>query len=128
MNAYLIDTHTLLWFLEGNSRLSETSKAVIQYPGNQIFTSVVCLWEITIKVSQGKLHLPEPIDSVLAKMQELNIGILPLQTAHVLRASTLPLYHHDPFDRIIIAQALTEGMPVVSKDAIFEEYGLEWIW
>ena len=128
MNAYLIDTHTLLWYLEGNTRISENGKAVIQYPGNQIFTSVVCLWEITTKISLGKLHLPEPFESVIAKMEVLNIGILPLQTAHIMRAATLPLYHHDPFDRMLIAQALTEGMPVVSKNAVFEEYGIEWIW
>ena len=128
MNAYLIDTHPLLWFLEGNPRLSEAGRALIQYPGNQIFTSVACLWEITTKIGLGKLHLPEPLSSVMAKMEALGIGVLPLRPEHVLRSASLPLYHHDLFDRMLIAQALVEGMPVVSKDAIFEEYGLEWIW
>ena len=123
----LIDTHILIWFLEGNSELTARQKSLIVSSDNEIFASIASLWEIAIKVDLGKLTLANPLVDVIAGLKSENIDILSITPTHTLQVSTLPLYHRDPFDRMIIAQAQVEFLDVISSDDAFADYGLNLI-
>ena len=116
----LLDTHTFLWYLAGNTRLSTTHRALIADTSRRKFLSIVSLWEIAIKSSTGKLALAKP----LAELVPAGIDILPLQLKHLLHLQTLPLHHRDPFDRAIIAQAQVENLQLLSVDGQFAAYGV----
>ena len=123
----LIDTHILIWFLEGNSELTARQKSLIVSSDNEIFASIASLWEIAIKVDLGKLTLANPLVDGIAGLKSENIDILSITPTHTLQVSTLPLYHRDPFDRMIIAQAQVEFLDVISSDDAFADYGLNLI-
>ena len=116
----LLDTHISLWYIAGNPQLKAAHKALITEALPQKFVSIVSLWEIAIKTATGKLTLAQPLDELVPA----GISILPLQMNHLLRLQTLPLHHRDPFDRAIIAQALAEGMTLLSVDGQFATYGV----
>ncbi len=118
----LIDTHVLIWFLEGNNLLSKSHRQTIAAPDNNVFVSIVSLWEIAIKISVGKLTLAQPLAGVIKQLADENIGILALSPEHILQVSTLAFHHRDPFDRIIVSQAIVENMDIISADAIFDDY------
>jgi PIN domain nuclease of toxin-antitoxin system len=125
----LLDTHTFLWFIMGSPNLSDKARTLIEEPSNESLLSVASLWEMAIKVSLGKLTLSAPFGDLIPEQLSLNgIGLLNLSTAHAALLATLPFHHRDPFDRLLIAQAITEQMPVVGIDAAFDTYGITRLW
>lgn len=127
--ALLLDTHAFLWLLEGNPNLSAAALAALVDPANDVFLSVASVWEIAIKVSNQKMTLKEPLDVLLSKWAvAFDIELLPITEKHALEVLTLPHHHRDPFDRIMIAQAMTEAMTIVTADTRFAAYGVPVIW
>jgi len=125
----LLDTHAFLWFIMGSSNLSTSARAMIEDEANESFLSVASLWEMAIKVSLGKLTLSAPLDALIPQQLSLNgIELLGIQVAHAAVVSTLPFHHRDPFDRLLIAQAVVEGMPVISADVAFDAYPVKRLW
>ncbi len=128
MKNYLLDSHTLLWYLGGDAELPLTARETITNPANAIFVSVASLWEIAIKHSLGKLDLPRPFSDLEPSIQKEGFEVLPIQF-HLLKAVvSLPFHHRDPFDRIIIAQSLLSTYPVIGKDEAFDPYGVQRCW
>jgi len=125
---YLLDTHTLLWFLEGDEQLSKPAKDILKNSQNTIVVSIASLWEIGIKTSIGKLNLAYSLENVVENMQLQNIQILPIRPIHIIKMTTLPFHHRDPFDRIIIAQGIIEKATILSRDGFFKDYGCDLIW
>ena len=125
----ILDAHALLWFFAGSSRLSAKALACIHDPQNTLFVSPATLWEISIKDALGKLTLPEPFEQLFpARLNASNILMLPILVPHLHAHRRLPFHHHDPFDRLLIAQALAENLTIVSCDGEFSAYGVELIW
>lgn len=123
----LIDTHVFLWGLGNEAKLSQQVRALL--PVADVWISVASLWEIIAKVQVGKLALPRPVgDYLTAKLKANGVSVLPLTLDHVRRLEELPLHHRDPFDRILIAQSLSESLPLVSADPQFGKYSVELIW
>ena len=125
---YLLDTHTLIWFLEGDKRLSTTAKGIICNDDADAYVSIVSLWEMAIKISLGKLELSQSLDQIINKLPQQNITLLPIQPAHVLAVLSLPFEHRDPFDRLLIGQALVENMKLISNEALFLRYSVDRVW
>ncbi|WP_138483765.1 type II toxin-antitoxin system VapC family toxin [Dyadobacter bucti] len=129
---YIIDTHTFLWFNEGSDQLSKLSRKIIEDQNNEIFVSIASLWEISIKTALKKLEISGSYESVLDDLVQANIEILPINFLHTVYQHKLPLYHKDPFDRIIVSQALGEKLDLLSGDQIldsyFDEYPVKRIW
>ena len=125
----ILDAHALLWFFGGSSRLSAKALACIHDPQNTLFVSPATLWEISIKDALGKLTLPEPFEQLFpARLDASNILMLPILVPHLHTHRRLPFHHHDPFDRLLIAQALAEDLTIVSCDAEFSAYGVQLLW
>ncbi len=123
----LLDTHTLLWALTDESKLSERVRKLL--PRADTWFSVASLWEILIKAQIGKMPLPRPTGPfVMSKLQLNGVRILNVTADHVLRVESLPDHHRDPFDRMLIAQSLEERIPVVTADRVFARYPVELIW
>ena len=126
---YLLDTHTLLWFLKGDKKLSDKALRLIDSPRNSKFLSIVSLWEIAVKVSLGKLVLNKPFEKLFPEQLHFNrIEILDITVDSLIKLTTLPFHHRDPFDRLIIAQALVEDLPIIGTDAAFDAYGISREW
>ncbi len=125
----LLDAHALLWFLAGSSQLSAKALSCIQDVRNTIFVSPATLWEIGIKDSLGKLTLPMPFEQLFpASLDASSILILPILVPHLHEHRRLPFHHNDPFDRLVIAQALAEDLTLVSCDSEFARYGVKLLW
>lgn len=125
----LLDTHTLLWFLEDSPQLSSTARTEIEESANDVFVSAASLWEIAIKVSLGKLALNKPIDVWMpTELAANSIDLLGISIDHIVKIASLPFHHRDPFDRLLIAQALVENMLVVGADSAFDSYGVKRLW
>jgi PIN domain nuclease of toxin-antitoxin system len=125
----LLDTHTLLWFIDGSTRLSPRARALIEDEANDIYLSVVSLWEIAIKISLGKLRLTQPFELLVPQQLGLNaITLLDISINHASHVITLPFHHRDPFDRLLIAQAQVEQMPIVGNDPAFDPYPITRMW
>jgi PIN domain nuclease of toxin-antitoxin system len=119
----LLDTHIFLWLIEGSPNLSAAAPAALADPANALYLSVASVWELAIKTGNKKLALIDPLDTFVGKWTvAYQIALLPIDTAHALAVVGLPNHHRDPFDRILIAQALVEGMTLVSADAKFAPY------
>ena len=125
----LLDTHALLWWLDGDSRLSGPARKAIADKGNSVLVSAASVWEITTKHRLGKLpgaaDVAADVPACLASQDFLALDIT---VAHAQRAGFLPGPHRDPFDRMLIAQAQIEGLPLVSIEAVFDHYGVRRIW
>ncbi len=125
----LIDTGSFLWFVAGNDRLSREAREVMEDFDNELVLSIVSLWEISIKVSVGKLELLREFDQFIPeKLEENEIEILHIELPHLSEMMKLPFHHRDPFDRLIIAQSISENLPVIASDRFFREYPVEIIW
>ena len=121
----LIDTHVLIWFLEGNKSLSKPHRQIISDSQNDVLVSIASLWEIAVKISLGKLTLAKPLADVIKQIAVENIEVLPILPKHTLQVSTFPFHHCDPFDRIIVAQSQIENLPIVANDIEFSHYGIK---
>jgi PIN domain nuclease of toxin-antitoxin system len=127
--AALIDTHTFLWWCVGDSRLSLRAKAIIEEEPGQVFLSVISAWEIIIKAMRGRLVLPEAPQPFIASRMALGmLTILPVELRHAMHVANLPLLHHDPFDRMLIAQSVVEHLPLVTADEAIRQYELDIVW
>ena len=122
MAAYLLDTHTILWYSENNENLSLKVAKIISNPDNELFVSIASFWEICIKISIGKLQSTINIDELYHYLEQNNINILPIKLEHLNIVKSLPLIHRDPFDRLINSQASFENLIVLSRDNNFELY------
>lgn len=121
----LLDTQALLWWLLADPRLDRHARAAIAQPRNRVYVSAASAWEIAIKAAVGKLQVPTPAAAWLpAELASNRFTPLPIQVHHALGVETLPRHHTDPFDRILIAQAVAEGLTIVTGDTQFARYGL----
>ena len=126
---FLLDTHTLLWSFNGSSSLSSRARAIIEDGRNEMLVSAASAWEIATKVRLGKLPDGEVLASDLASyLAQLGCDPLPISLDHAVRAGRLPGDHRDPFDRMLIAQAQTENLKIISNDRIFDDYRVPRIW
>ncbi len=122
----LLDTQVWLWMLAAPERLSEPSRGLVVATDNELLLSAASAWEITIKYGLGKLRLPEaPGDLIPRLMTRTGITPLPVHHRHALHVATLPPRHRDPFDRLLVAQAQLEGLPILTADRSFELYDVE---
>ncbi len=129
MNRLLLDTHTFLWWDSAPGRLSATVLALCRDPSVVLYLSLVSLWEIQIKSGLGKLPLSLPLAEIVRDQQaQHGLQLLPIMPGHIYALDGLPLYHKDPFDRLLIAQALTEGLPLASADGLLSPYPISVIW
>jgi PIN domain nuclease of toxin-antitoxin system len=125
----LLDTHAFLWFIMGSPNLSANARSLIEDVANEKFLSVASLWETAIKLSIGRLALSAPFDVLIPQQLSLNgIELLNIKIDHTAIVALLPLHHRDPFDRLLIAQAIVEKMAVVSIDAAFNAYPITRLW
>lgn len=125
----LLDTHTFLWFLLDDPQLSTQAKAFIIDADNAIEISPASYWEIAIKISLGKYELPEPYGVFIEREIATNdFRILPIEPKHTAALTTLPHHHRDPFDRLLIVQAMVEDIPILSADAAFDLYPIIRLW
>jgi PIN domain nuclease of toxin-antitoxin system len=125
----LLDTHTFLWFILDELSLSAAARNLIIDPLNEIEISPATYWEVAIKVGIGKYSLAEPVELFFERELAMNqFRILPIEPRHVAPLTTLPMHHRDPFDRLMIAQAMVEQIPIVSADAIFDAYPIQRLW
>jgi PIN domain nuclease of toxin-antitoxin system len=124
----LLDTHAFLWAIAGDQRMSKHAREIFTGPSN-LSISIASVWEILIKVQVGKLKVPRPASSyILSKLAENRIETLPITLDHLIAYETLPLHHRDPLDRILIAQSLEEGWPIITADRNFLKYAVQVIW
>ena len=125
----LLDTHVFLWWIDDAPALSRKARAAIAAPQNQCLLSLVSSWEMAIKVSLGKLELPDAIERFIPDQLAANgFGQLQINFRHVAKVATMAFHHRDPFDRLLIAQAMEDGLPVVTSDPVFKKYGVKVIW
>lgn len=117
---YLLDTHTLLWWIEGQP-LSDEANEVLEDLGNDVLVSVVSRWEIAIKESKGRLQSPPDLSQLIT---DSGFDVLPVRWAHARRIADLPPHHGDPFDRMLVAQAVEESCAIVSRDRELASYGV----
>ena len=125
----LLDTHAFLWFISGDSQLSGYARQLIEDAGNQRYLSIVSVWEITIKSSLGRLEVPTPPSRLMSEYIWANaIELLTITSEHLDVVHKLPYHHKDPFDRLLVCQSLTEGIPLVSADPALDCYGINRLW
>ncbi|MGC2108682.1 MAG: type II toxin-antitoxin system VapC family toxin [Candidatus Korobacteraceae bacterium] len=125
----LFDTHAYLWAVTEDRRLSPAARKIFTAADNDILLSVASLWEILVKAENGKLPFPSPVSPYIrAQLKRTSTAVLPILLPHVLQLEKLPSHHRDPFDRIILAQAIEEDIPLVSVDKKFHLYPVEVLW
>lgn len=125
----LLDTHAFLWLITDDNRLNERARKTFLNPKNKIYLSAASIWEISIKISLGKLALKNGWLKIFHKEMKTNsIHFLPIEMNHCAQLTKLPFYHRDPFDRMLIAQAMVEGMHILSCDNRLSEYKIGRIW
>jgi len=125
VSRLLVDTHALLWWLTDDAALSPAAREAVAAPATEPLVSAASVWEIAIKRSLGKLTAP---DDLPERIVDGGFSWLPVSPAHAWQVRDLPPHHRDPFDRLLVAQALTERLPVVTADARFAEYGVDVRW
>jgi PIN domain nuclease of toxin-antitoxin system len=128
VTGFLLDTHTLLWFIQGDPQLSDRARGIITTDTNQLYLSVASLWEMAIKLNIGKLTIGHTIDDIYRLLKQLNIEVLSIGQSDLEQYLTLPLHHRDPFDRLLIAQAIAQELTLVSADNAFGAYSVQQLW
>lgn len=125
----LLDTHVLIWSTGNPEKLSENVRSLLLDTNNSWVVSIASVWELQIKYQLGKLNLSLPLPSLIETQQRVNkLRILPIELAHIYALDGLPNHHRDPFDRIVIAQAIVENIPLLSADTVFDAYPIQKIW
>lgn len=125
---YLLDTHAFLWWNDAPAMLSPTVMAICKDMNNQLGLSIASIWEMQIKAQLGKLVLTAPLAEMVATQVNNGVSVLSLNIGHVLCLDNLPLHHKDPFDRLLIAQAIMEDAAVLTKDPKFQNYPVRTVW
>jgi PIN domain nuclease of toxin-antitoxin system len=124
----LLDTQAFLWGVAGDPRMSQTAREVFVGPST-LSISIASIWEMLIKVQIGKLKLPRPAGSyIITKLADNKVEILSIELDHLIAFENLALHHRDPFDRILIAQSIAEGWPIITADRDFQKYPVRVIW
>jgi PIN domain nuclease of toxin-antitoxin system len=125
----LLDTHAFLWFVLNDPQLSAAARTAISDPLNDVFVSPATFWEVAIKVSIGKYTVPGALEDFFQRgIKDNDFEVLPIEARHAAQVAVLPFHHKDPFDRMLIAQALVEGLTLVSIEAAFAAYGVKRLW
>lgn len=124
----LLDTQTMLWFVAGDDRLSAKAKNAIESRDTNSYISIASWWEIAIKCSLGKLTIDTPLDVFISERVDEGFRVLPIETDHLPGLIHLPFHHRDPFDRLIISQAMSEDMAVCTSDSRFTSYDIRILW
>lgn len=124
----LVDTHAFIWFVEDDKNLPSHIRKELENTDNALIFSIASLWEMTIKMSLGKLIVNFKIEEVIEKISDNGFEILPVLPEHIIKLSQLPFIHRDPFDRMLISQGLSENIKIVSKDEIFDDYKIKRFW
>jgi PIN domain nuclease of toxin-antitoxin system len=124
----LLDTHTFIWWISKPNQLPANVLALLDNEANIPVISVVNIWEIQIKNAAGKMDVNLPLEEIVTVYRENDIAILPILPEYVLRLSHLPKLHHDPFDRILVAQALVENITILSKDSMIKQFPVNVVW
>jgi PIN domain nuclease of toxin-antitoxin system len=124
----LLDTHAILWFLGDVEKLSEAALSAILKPENEKYVSIASAWELAIKIGLGKLSFEGGITNFFTTVEENGFEVLPIKEEYIKRLEKLPFHHRDPFDRILIASAITEGMKLISADREVIHYGVSNLW
>ncbi len=125
----LLDTHTMYWYIEGDPKLSTTARILIQDALNEVLISPASYWEIAIKISIGKWQLNRTYEEFIdIGLNQYGFHVLPILPTHTARLIGLPFHHKDPFDRLLVAQAMVEGIPIVSYDTVLDAYGITRLW
>jgi PIN domain nuclease of toxin-antitoxin system len=125
----LVDTHTFLWDLLGDHRSSRLAKQILKSDEHELFFSLVSLWEFAIKIKTGKLNaLGSSVSYLRDEMENYSMQLLPIRYNHILQLEALPAHHSDPFDRLLIAQAITESLPILTNDQKIQLYPVKLLW
>ena len=125
----LLDTHTFIWYVTDNSKLRATAQQLINNGNNQVLLSIASIWEMAIKHSVGKLNFELPFEVFISQqLTSNNFRLLDIKISHLVAVASLPLHHRDPFDRLIIAQAMVEQISVVGADEVFDSYLIQRLW
>lgn len=124
----LLDTHTAIWFLNGDCDLSETAKSNILNKRNAKYISIASVWELAIKVGLKKLRFNGGTKGFIELLEDNGIKIIPISAKHLFELECLPMFHRDPFDRIIISTAISEKMILISKDNNINSYSVKTLW
>jgi PIN domain nuclease of toxin-antitoxin system len=124
----LLDTHAFIWWDVDPAKLSPLALTLCQNPANTLFLSLTSVWEMQIKIQLGRLQLRLPLRNTIAAQQANGIQILPITVLHIFALEGMPHHHGDPFDRMLIAQANTESMALVSRDPFFSSYSVNVMW
>jgi PIN domain nuclease of toxin-antitoxin system len=128
MGRFLLDTHVFLWLIQGDTQLSDRARTIIADDASKLNFSVVSIWEIAIKLNIGKLKIEHSIEDIYQLLAQLKIEILPIERSDLDRYLILPLHHRDPFDRLIISQAIDRELILISVDGSFELYPVQRLW
>lgn len=125
----LLDTHTLIWFLNGNETdLSDKARQYIANPDNVSYVSVASLWEMAIKIRLGNLFFAPGYDNLLSLLEQNGFEFLPVTFQHTRHLLSLPMHHRDPFDRMLITQSAAEKLQLVTADINIHKYDIDWVW
>lgn len=124
----LLDTHTLIWFINGDPDISSKARTEIETNLRGNYVSIASVWEIAIKLSIQKLELDASYESFIGKVYENSFQLIPISPADALLVSSFPFFHRDPFGRMIIAQAQNYSLQILTKDSVFEKYGVSVLW
>lgn len=126
---HLLDTHTIIWFINGDKELSDKAKQIIEKDSAANYVSVASLWEIAIKISPGKLELRhQPFSAIKDQLDENGFNLLPVTWQDTLLIASMPFHHRDPFDRILIAQGINNNLNIITRDDQFKNYAVSVIW
>lgn len=129
MTSLLLDTHSMLWFFWDDPQLSPSAKSSIEDPDNLKLISIASCWEVAIKAGLGKLDLGEPSGPFLRReIASNNFDLLPISLEHAAMVEGLAPHHRDPFDRLLVAQAMAENLSLVGRDPVFDQYGVRRMW
>lgn len=127
MSSILLDTHTFIWLSEDDPNLPTSLRTTIENT-DQVLVSIVSFWEISIKLNIGKISLKDDFNSIKTRFQATKFILLPISITDTIQLSQLPTHHKDPFDRILIAQAINRSLPIASRDVAFDVYNVQRLW
>lgn len=125
---FLLDTHTILWYLSGNKNISSKAKDAIEKQENNKFCSIASLWEVAIKISLNKLTFDFDLIEFLKYLDDTGIEIIQISKVHIIKVSSLEFFHRDPFDRLIISQAATDNLTIITNDDHIKRYPISTFW